>query len=194
MAKQHLDEILASVANDLASRSKVYIPKTEKALARINSLTARQRAAFDHWYKTWPSRQHRRSKWPIGFWKMVADALLDGRLPLGNNFLIPLGDYEPGIINSNEAMELLVSRNNRGIQKERSGDLLRAAYIYETSIADRFFGTHPYDRLRIIYRRNGWYQDAIRVCTAYLDLPDRPHGQDKPHFRHHLTKLENKVK
>ena len=48
--------------------------------------------------------------------------------------------------------------------------------------------SHPHDRLRIIHTHQKRYQDAIRVCQAYLDLPDRECGQDKEHFRHHLER------
>jgi hypothetical protein len=46
--------------------------------------------------------------------------------------------------------------------------------------------------LRIIYTRRKAYKEAIRVCQAYLDLPDQPHGQSKDHFRHYLEKLKAK--
>ena len=116
----------------------------------------------------------------------MANLLLKGRLLLKNNPLTPVGRYAfkwPG------ASEYLVERNNRGIDLEKKMEIEAAVVIYELSINDDFFGSHPYDRLRIIYGRRHWYVDAIRVCRAYLSLPDRPHGQNKPHFKTHLEKL-----
>ena len=34
------------------------------------------------------------------------------------------------------------------------------------------------------------YKGAIRVCEAYIALPESDQGQDKEPFRHHLEKLE----
>jgi hypothetical protein len=126
----------------------------------------------------------------VEFWQEVAELLLEGRALMRNNPLAPIGHYAfewPG------AMEYLVERNNRGIKLEEKKEIEAAIVIYEVSIGDAFFGTHPYDRLRIIYGRRHWYNDAIRVCRAYLHLPDRPHGQDKSHFERHLKKLLAKI-
>ena len=87
----------------------------------------------------------------------------------------------------------MVERNNKGIAREKAGDITAAVRLYEANIRDRFDGTHPYNRLRIIYARQKRYDDAIRVCQAYLALPNRKHGQNKPHFQHHLAKLNAKV-
>jgi tetratricopeptide (TPR) repeat protein len=87
---------------------------------------------------------------------------------------------------------IMAERNDQGKQLEGQGQIAEAVALYEANIQDRFFGSFPYDRLRIIYTRQGQYADAIRVCQAYLDLPDRPHGQNKPHFQRHLEKLREK--
>jgi tetratricopeptide (TPR) repeat protein len=89
---------------------------------------------------------------------------------------------------------IMAERNDQGKQLEGQGQIAQAVALYEANIQDRFFGSFPYDRLRIIYTRQGQYADAIRVCQAYLDLPDRPHGQNKERFQHHLDKLVEKQK
>ena len=76
---------------------------------------------------------------------------------------------------------------------EDEGKLDAACALYETLALNQFIGTLPYDRLRIIYTRQKRYADAIRVCDAYLSLPDRPNGQDKPHFQHHRANLQAKL-
>lgn len=103
-----------------------------------------------------------------------------------NNLLVPIGRY---VFYWKGALEYLVERNNRGIEFEKNGNIDRAVLIFEISVADEFFGTHPYDRLRIIYGTQKNYEDAIRVCKAYLNLPIRPNGQNKPHFQKYLEKL-----
>jgi hypothetical protein len=145
---------------------------------------------INDWKRSWVVEHSRNSQHPAEFWQEVAELLLEGRLLMKNNPLTPIGYYVfewPG------AMEYLVERNNRGIELEKEGKIEAAIVIYEMSISDAFFGTHPYDRLRIIYGRRHWYKDAVRVCRAYLDLPDRPHGQDKLHFKHYLEKLLVKI-
>jgi tetratricopeptide (TPR) repeat protein len=87
---------------------------------------------------------------------------------------------------------IMAERNDSGKASERQGQLAEAVALYEANVEDRFSGSFAYDRLRIIYTRQGQYADAIRVCQAYLDLPDRPHGQNKEHFQHHLEKLVEK--
>lgn len=89
---------------------------------------------------------------------------------------------------------IMAERNDRGKELEGQGQIAEAVVLYEANVEDRFSGSFPYDRLRIIYTRQGQYADAIRVCRAYLDLPDRPHGQNKERFQHHLEKLVEKRK
>lgn len=145
--------------------------------------------AITQWQRIWAVKQAQDSQHDTLFWKQLATRLIDDRLKLGNNPLVPIGQYAidwPG------AMELLTNRNNRGIDFEKNKNIDAAIEIYELGVADAFFGTHPYDRLRIIYSRQKWYSDAVRVCRAYLSLPDREFGQDKAHFENHLSKLLEK--
>ncbi len=139
------------------------------------------------WKMEWTAQQSKRSQHPAAFWDEIATLLIDGRLPLGNNPLVPVGHYA---IDWAGAMDYLVTRNNRGIELEKSGDIEAAVRIYELSVADAFFGTYPYDRLRILYAKRDWYRDAMRVCETYLALPDRPQGQNKAQFKQHLEKLK----
>ena len=193
MVRHELDAILGEEWVNAPRHLQPYESEDERIRRRTEGFSAGQRAAFAHWWSTWAVGQADESRWPLAFWDLVARALMDSRLLIPNNFLIPLGDLEPGSVGYDLAMELLVSRNNYGIEREKAGDLASAVYVYETSVADHFFGTHPYDRLRIIYTRNGWYDEAVRICNVYLDLPDRPQGQTKPHFEHFRDKLQRKA-
>jgi hypothetical protein len=91
------------------------------------------------------------------------------------------------------AGDVMVDRNLKGRDLEAQGREEPALVLYEANLQDFSSGTHPYDRLRIIYTRRAWYTDAIRACDTYLALPDRPAGQDKPHFQKHRDKLLPKV-
>ena len=69
----------------------------------------------------------------------------------------------------------LVDRNLKGIELEKQGDEEQAIALYEANVADRFDGSHPYERLRIMYTYRKKYKDAIRICEAYIS-----HGQQDP--------------
>jgi hypothetical protein len=84
-------------------------------------------------------------------------------------------------------------RNKQGQAYEQAGEPERAIPLYEANVTEQFFGTFPYDRLRIIYTRQNRFKDAIRVCEAYLALPDREYGQNKPHFQHHRDRLQTRL-
>ena len=62
----------------------------------------------------------------------------------------------------------MVDRNMKGIALEKQGKEDKAIALYEANIADQFDGSHPYNRLRILYKTRGNYMDAIRVCEAYI--------------------------
>lgn len=146
------------------------------------------------WQRRWVAQQAAHSDLPHAYWDTVADFVRVGRLSiagnLGQNPNVPIGHYAESY---DPALQFLVARNNDAIAYEKAGDVESAMLQYEVSLADAFFGTHPYDRLRIHYTRRKQIRDALRVCQAYLDMPDRPHGQNKAHFRAHLTKLQAKA-
>lgn len=56
-----------------------------------------------------------------------------------------------------------VKRNNEGIHFEKKGHIDKARALYEVNIAENFEGSHPYDRLAIIYRKRNQIDDEIRV-------------------------------
>jgi hypothetical protein len=71
----------------------------------------------------------------------------------------PLRDFEAGMAR-NEAAERAV----------HDGDPERAIELYETSVAEEFVGSHPYERLASLYERRRNPEAALRVCEAYLRL------------------------
>lgn len=86
----------------------------------------------------------------------------------------------------------IVDRNMKGMALEKQGEEDKAIALYEANVADRFDGSHPYNRLRILYKTRGNYMDAIRVCEAYITNS----GQDQKlceSFRSEIGKLKAKL-
>ena len=65
--------------------------------------------------------------------------------------------------------DTMVDRNVNGIELEKKGEIGEAIALYEANISDRFDGSHPYNRLRIIYESLNDYANAIRVCESYIN-------------------------
>ena len=96
----------------------------------------------------------------------------------------------------NEAVE----RNLRGRELERQDNITDAIELYEINIANEFEGNFPYDRLRVIYSKQGRYGDVIRVLRKAIDVfgrkvsPSRPDRLSKlERFRRELEKTESKL-
>jgi hypothetical protein len=64
--------------------------------------------------------------------------------------------------------DVMVGRNSRGIAMEDAGDWKAAIKLYEANVRDGFDGSHPYERLMIIYKRSGEREKAQRVARACL--------------------------
>lgn len=64
----------------------------------------------------------------------------------------------------NEAVDRKqVERNLRGIELEKTGRIDEATKLYEKNVKENNEGSHPYDRLAIIYRKRGKIDDEIRI-------------------------------
>ena len=62
-----------------------------------------------------------------------------------------------------------MARNAEAERAVHDGDPERAIDLYETSVAEEFVGSHPYERLASLYERRDPSQ-ALKVCEAYLRL------------------------
>lgn len=71
----------------------------------------------------------------------------------------PLRGFEAGMARNEEAERAL-----------RDGDPEKAIELFETSVAEEFVGSHPYEGLASIYERRRDPAKALRVCEAYLRL------------------------
>ena len=67
--------------------------------------------------------------------------------------------YDPNEVIPNDP----VDRNLRGIELEKLGKVDNAIELYELNVRDNDDGTHPYERLAIIYRRRKRVEDEISV-------------------------------
>lgn len=65
---------------------------------------------------------------------------------------------------------LYVKRNGNGARYEKMGKIDLAIKEYEASVNDEVWGSNPYKRLFIIYKKQGNYVDARRVANKWLDL------------------------
>ncbi|MGG2466821.1 hypothetical protein ACOV1W_03740 [Paraclostridium bifermentans] len=72
--------------------------------------------------------------------------------------------YEDVFSNTDKGYEL----NKKGMELEKSKDIDGAIEYYEQSIDCNFDGTHPYDRLAILYRKKKDYDNEIRVLDKAI--------------------------
>jgi tetratricopeptide (TPR) repeat protein len=73
-----------------------------------------------------------------------------------------------GNMTEESRFEIQVDRNLDGIEFEKKGELKKAIRLYEKNIEEDFEGSHPYDRLAIIYRKRGEYEKEIRVLRKAI--------------------------
>ena len=69
---------------------------------------------------------------------------------------------------TSKIQDILVDRNLKGIEYEKAGAKAKAIRLYEANVTDFFDGSHPYERLRIIYTSKKKYSEAIRICNAFI--------------------------
>ena len=63
-----------------------------------------------------------------------------------------------------------VERNLKGIELEKTGEIDKAIQLYELNIAEDFTGSHPYNRLAIIYSRRKQVANEIRVLNRAIQV------------------------
>ena len=66
--------------------------------------------------------------------------------------------------------EAAMERQEEAARVEQGGDPEKAIRLYETSIAEGFVGSHPYERLASLYERRRDYREALRVSEAFVRL------------------------
>jgi DNA polymerase III epsilon subunit family exonuclease len=63
-----------------------------------------------------------------------------------------------------------VERNLLGMELEADGEIDTAIECYQANVRDGFDGTHPYDRLAIIYRRRKDVASEVAVLTRAIEV------------------------
>lgn len=92
------------------------------------------------------------------------------------------------------AFDKQVERNLKGIQLEKDGRVDEAIKLYERNIEENFEGSHPYDRLAIIYRKRNQIDDEIRVLEkaiwVFENVVYRDRGDRLPKLQRFKKRLE----
>jgi hypothetical protein len=92
-----------------------------------------------------------------------------------------------------EVMILMFIRNHRGTKLELAGQLEAAIAQYEANLCDQYGETYPYYRLRLLYAQRRDYANALRVCEAYLRLPEPLAAQHKAAFTSARQQFKTKL-
>lgn len=58
---------------------------------------------------------------------------------------------------------VMLDRNLFGQALEKAGRIDEAIALYEANVADQFGGSHPYERLGVIYRKRGDTVNEMRI-------------------------------
>ncbi len=87
-----------------------------------------------------------------------------------------------------EILSIMVDRNNKGIELEKKRDIESAIKLYEQNVADEFFGTYPYDRLAIIYRKRKQFDNEIRILKRKISIFEKINQERLHHFLEHCPK------
>lgn len=89
-----------------------------------------------------------------------------------------------------ELRNALMQNLQAGRSLEMTGRVEEAIAHYETAVADQMSTRFPYEHLRVIYRRQERYDEALRVCRAALENPFLSE-KDYAHFRTWAERFEN---
>ena len=87
-----------------------------------------------------------------------------------------------------EILDSMVDSNNKGIELEKKKDIENAIKLYEQNVADEFFGTHPYDRLAMIYRKRKQFEDEIRILKRKISIFEKINQEELHYFLEHGSK------
>jgi len=77
-----------------------------------------------------------------------------------------IGTEEDPLLDFEAAMQ----RNEEAEKAVEGGDTARAIKLYETSLREEFVGSHPYERLALVYEHGHNPTEALRVCEAFVRL------------------------
>jgi tetratricopeptide (TPR) repeat protein len=82
----------------------------------------------------------------------------------------------------------LMDNLSTGKALEMAGQIAEACQHYEQAMRDQVSTRFPYEHLRVIYRREGKFEEALRVCRLAIENPFLSE-RDQVHFRQWAEKL-----
>ena len=71
--------------------------------------------------------------------------------------------------------EAAVQRHEAAVQADNSGDPQTAIQLYQTSVAEHFVGSHPYEALANLHERRHDHPAALQAVEAYITLAHSGH-------------------
>ena len=89
--------------------------------------------------------------------------------------------------------EIQVDRNLKGIEFEKKGEIEKAIRLYEKNVEEDFEGSHPYDRLAIIYRKRGEYVEEIRVLRKAIFVFENKVHSERMDKEQKLQKFQERL-
>lgn len=84
----------------------------------------------------------------------------------------------------------IVENNLRGIELEKDGRTDEAIALYEQNVAAYFEGSHPYNRLAIIYRKRKDYDNEIRVLRRAVSVYEQWKESDAVKYQKFVDRLK----
>jgi tetratricopeptide (TPR) repeat protein len=89
----------------------------------------------------------------------------------------------------------------RAMEEEKAGNLNKAVQLFEELSDNAFPPSTPYERLRVIYAKQGFYSEAIRICKRYIQVlnmikefwAEYPNIRSIPKYEDHIKKLSAKL-
>lgn len=78
-------------------------------------------------------------------------------------------DIDPEVL-IKEAEKKVTTDLDTGVDAEASGDEEKAIEFYKKQVAEGFDGSHPYDRLAIIYRKKKQYSEEVAVLEKAVKV------------------------
>ncbi|MEZ4593096.1 MAG: hypothetical protein R3D55_18435 [Chloroflexota bacterium] len=82
----------------------------------------------------------------------------------------------------------LLNNVSQGKVLEMAGQIAQACEYYEKAVQDQIATRFPYEHLRVIYRREGKFAQALRICQLATQNPFLS-DKDRAHFQQWAEKL-----
>ncbi|MCK4817373.1 hypothetical protein KA005_16505 [bacterium] len=87
-----------------------------------------------------------------------------------------------------------LERNLKGIELEKNGKTDKAIKLYEQNIKEDFIGSHPYDRLAIIYRKRNQINEEIRILGKAIWIFENIVSKARADKEPKLNKFKERLK